>query len=43
VRATALEITCAVAELQGAMTADDLIAAADLALIAAKQRSSAPR
>lgn len=39
----AVEITCAVAELVGAMTADELIGAADLALMAAKPRSSALR
>jgi diguanylate cyclase (GGDEF)-like protein len=38
-----VEITCAVAELEGAMTAEDLIGAADRALIAAKPRSAAPR
>jgi diguanylate cyclase (GGDEF)-like protein len=38
-----VKITCAVAELQGAMMADDLIGAADLALMAAKPRSSTLR
>jgi diguanylate cyclase (GGDEF)-like protein len=38
-----VQITCAVAELEGAMTAEDLIGAADRALIAAKPRSSALR
>jgi hypothetical protein len=38
-----VKITCAVAELEGAMTAEDLIGAADLALMAAKPRSSALR
>src|SRR4051794_7224288 len=38
-----VQITCAFAELEGEMTADDLIGAADLALMAAKARSSAVR